>query len=73
VPLRFVIAPRTLLGVMWLQFAQELEGHLRYERCHQCQTWFRVKPKGNRPSTRFCRNYCRVKANRREKKAIATR
>jgi hypothetical protein len=69
VPLRLAVAPRTLLGTMWLQFTQELEGHLRYERCEQCQTWFRVKPKGNRPSTRFCRDYCRVKAHRRGNRA----
>jgi hypothetical protein len=76
VPLRLVTAPRTLFGAMWLQFTQELEGHLRYERCHQCQTWFRVNPKANRPSTRFCRDSCRVKAHRQRhpgKKVAASR
>jgi hypothetical protein len=76
VPLRLVTVPRTLLGAMWLQFTQELEGHLRYERCHQCQTWFQVNPKANRPSTRYCRPYCRLKAYRQrhpKKKVAASR
>jgi hypothetical protein len=64
-PFQLAVIPKHLLGACWLQFARAVEGELRYERCAECGTWFRVKPKGNRPTTRFCRDYCRVKANRR--------
>jgi hypothetical protein len=68
-PLQIAIIPKNLLGGLWLQFAQVVEGELRYKRCVECGTWFRVKPKGNRPTTRFCKDYCRVKANRRHRRA----
>jgi hypothetical protein len=65
IPLQLAIIPKNLLGGMWLQFARVIEGELRYEQCAECGTWFRVKPRGNRPDTRFCKTLCRVKANRR--------
>jgi hypothetical protein len=64
-PLRLGVVPETLLGGMWWQLAQAIDGGLRYERCAFCGQWFHVKPRGNRQNTRFCRTYCRVKANRR--------
>jgi hypothetical protein len=64
-PMQLAIIPKNLLGGMWLQFARVIEGELRYERCAECGTWFRVKPRGNRANTRFCRDVCRVKSNRR--------
>jgi hypothetical protein len=72
-PMRQAIVPRNLLGAMWLQLALEIEGQLRYERCQTCGTWFRVPPKANRPSTRFCKDYCRVKWHRQARRAAAGR
>jgi hypothetical protein len=68
-PLQTAIIPKNLLGGLWLQFALVIEGELQYARCAECGTWFRVKPKGNRANTRFCQDYCRVKANRRQHRA----
>ncbi len=67
-PLQIAIIPKNLLGGLWLQFAGAIERELRRGRCAECGTWFRVKPKGNRSNTRFCQDYCRVKANRRWKR-----
>jgi hypothetical protein len=64
-PMQLAIIPKNLLGGMWLQFARVIEGELRYARCAECGAWFRVKPRGNRANTRFCKDVCRVKSNRR--------
>jgi hypothetical protein len=73
--LRTVLIPNNLIGGIWLQFALAIEGTLRLERCEECGQWFPVKPKGNRANTRFCKDYCRVKASRRrnEKRKATTR
>jgi hypothetical protein len=68
VPLGLSIVPKNLLGVVWLQFARAIEGDVWYQRCLQCQRWFRVSTKARRPTTTFCSTNCRVKYHRRPKK-----
>ncbi len=63
-PLDLYMIPKNLLGAMWLQLALAVEGDLRYQRCPQCKTWFKVPSKANRPSTTFCSPKCRVQAFR---------
>jgi|GEM_PF-4701174 len=64
VPLDLHVVPKNLLGAMWMQFAQAIQGDVRYQRCPQCKTWFKVPNKANRPSTTFCSPRCRVQAFR---------
>jgi hypothetical protein len=64
VPLALVVVPQHLLGALWVQLALAIERNPRYERCHQCRTWFPVPPKANRPNTRFCSTRCRMQAYR---------
>jgi hypothetical protein len=69
-PLGLSVVPVNLLGAMWLQCARAIEGDGRYQRCPQCQEWFKVPPKALRENTTYCSPRCRVaafRARRREK------
>lgn len=63
--LRIAIAPRSLLGALWLQFALAVDGDKHYRACDTCGTWFEVSPTAARKSRKYCSNACRVKAHRR--------
>ena len=64
VPLGVYIVPVNLLGALWLQLAQAIEGDIPYQRCPQCQQWFQVPAKARRPRTTYCSVRCRVQAHR---------
>jgi hypothetical protein len=63
-PLGLYVVPVNLLGAMWLQCARAIEGDGRYQRCPQCQEWFKVPPKALRENTTYCSPRCRVAAFR---------
>lgn len=62
--------PESLIGALWLQFAQAIDGNKTYRRCDECRAWFELSPEVARTTKRFCSNACRVKAYR-ERKAAA--
>lgn len=61
------IMPTSLLGAMWLQFANTIEGNLNYHRCKNagCRGWMLVSPGGKRAHADFCSDKCRLRHWRR--------
>ena len=64
--------PVSLIGAIWLQFAQSVTQEKDYRRCRQCETWFEIDHYTARTNRYFCSNACRSKAYRdRQGKARA--
>jgi hypothetical protein len=63
------IVPRSLLGAMWLQFAQTIDGKRSHKPCKECSTWFEVSTEdtGKRVNREFCSDPCKSKNYRRRK------
>jgi hypothetical protein len=61
--------PRNLLSVLWLQFAQAIEGDRQYRACKECGKWFGISLEGDGRSNRrlFCSDPCKSKDYRRRK------
>ncbi len=59
--LQFV--PTDLLGAMWLQLAEALNGGKGYRQCRGCKNWILISREdaGNRSSRQTCSNACRMK------------
>jgi hypothetical protein len=63
--LRFAIIPETLLGVLWIQLAQVVQGGVAHRACESCGKWFEISPHDGRQQRRqFCNATCRVNSNR---------
>jgi hypothetical protein len=59
------IRPHSLIGVLWLQFAQAIDGHKTYRECLHCGKWFELSPElGIRKHRVYCSNACRTRAYR---------
>lgn len=62
------LCPVSLLGALWLQFAQALQGHRRFQACADCGQFFemsRSPTTGKRRDALYCRAACRVDAHRK--------
>lgn len=53
-----------LIGAIWLQFAQEIDGRKAIVRCPTCSTWF----ERTRTDKGYCSDRCRVQAHRERKR-----
>jgi hypothetical protein len=73
--LRFV--PESLLGALWLQFAQAVDKSHAYKQCEACSKWFDVSKKvGARVDKKTCNDTCKkrlYRRRRREKSSTLTR
>lgn len=58
------LVPRSLLGALWLQFAQAVAGNKSYRQCEYCAAWFEVSLGASRPTRLYCSDACRFKAYR---------
>jgi hypothetical protein len=58
------LVPHNLIGALWLQFAQALDGNKDYRQCDDCHIWFELSPQVARNDKRFCNDGCRSKAYR---------
>lgn len=58
------VRPRSLLGALWLQLAQAIDGNARYRSCRVCSAWFELHPDRARSDRAYCSNGCRFKAYR---------
>ena len=64
------VVPENLLGALWVQFAESIDGGRSKVRCIQCGSWMVVAPDTSRSDRTFCSNRCRSKAYReRQSKA----
>jgi hypothetical protein len=70
------IEPTNLIGALWLQFAQAVDGDREYRVCEECREWFEIggskKKDGHgadhhRTDARFCKAACKQKAYRAAK------
>lgn len=56
--------PSSLIGAIWLQFAETIAQNKTFRRCQECGAWFETSGQGTRTSRQFCSNACRVRAYR---------
>lgn len=63
--LRLHLRPASLLGALWLQLAQAIDGNADYRRCRVCAAWFELRPDRARTNRAYCSDACRFKAYRR--------
>ena len=61
--LRLNVAPASLIGAIWLQFAFAVDSDARFRRCDTCGTWFSIAPP-KRESRKYCSDACRTRAYR---------
>jgi hypothetical protein len=61
--LALFFVPQNLLGLMWLQLAEAVNGNRGYRQCSACGTWMVITPEGtgSRSSRFTCSNACRMK------------
>jgi hypothetical protein len=58
------LVPDSLLGCLWVQFAQAVANDKGFRRCGQCGLWFELGPQAGRRSRLFCSGACRTRAHR---------
>jgi hypothetical protein len=65
------IVPQTLLGAMWLQFAQTIDGNRQFRGCKECSRWIEISTDDNgyRINRQFCSDACKSKDYRKRKAA----
>lgn len=70
------VTPKNLLGAVWLQLAQAVDGNKTYRACDACGDWFELAPdsmystraKGvGRSNRRYCSDRCKSLAYRRRR------
>ena len=70
--LRLFLVPGSLIGALWLQFANAIESDNNFRTCEVCGTWFELAPGKARSDKSYCTNACRTKAYRRRKKEVSS-
>lgn len=61
-PFALHLAPRSLLGALWLQVALAIDGNKEYKRCPRCGTWWEVQPDIARTNRVYCSTACKQAA-----------
>lgn len=57
------VQPKNLIGALWVQLAQAIDGNRNYRRCGACGKWFETgKSRGN--PRKYCSDACRQRARR---------
>ncbi len=62
--LRWVHIPCSLIGLLWLQFADSIARNQIFRPCVQCERWFEVTQNSTRTDKAHCSQTCRVRAYR---------
>ncbi len=62
--LRLSFVAESLIGLLWLQCAQAIDGNKDYRACEHCGTIFEIAPKAARKSRLYCADACRFRAYR---------
>ena len=68
---RFYVVPRTLLGAMWLQFAEAISQQKDYRRCRNCHTPFEIstgRTTGSRSDRTFCTVACKTEFHNQKRR-----
>jgi hypothetical protein len=56
--------PSSLIGLLWLQFADAIATNRNFKQCAQCQRWFEIAQNLARTDKVYCSPTCRVRAYR---------
>jgi hypothetical protein len=65
------VTPKSLLGGLWLQLAQNLASGTDIRTCEHCGEWFEVGPQaGRRLDSRFCKDEHRILHNSLKRSAV---
>jgi hypothetical protein len=56
--------PSSLIGMLWLQFADAVAARRNFKHCVQCKRWFEITQKAARTDKLYCSQTCRVRAYR---------
>jgi hypothetical protein len=67
---QLVIVPRTLLGVLWLQFAQAIASNTTFRDCKVCGRAFDVSSPGHRTTRIYCSDACKNQAYLQAKEGL---
>ena len=58
------LLPETLVGAMWIQFLEWVQGARSFMRCKQCARWFSISVDTKRADAAYCSAACRFRAYR---------
>lgn len=61
-------APSSLIGALWLQFAEAIGRNKEFKRCRECNGLFDVSGPGSRKDREFCRPACKTRAHRKKRR-----
>jgi hypothetical protein len=56
--------PTCLIGALWLQLAQSIDGNKQFRQCEACRAWFELAPDKARADKAYCSQACRSRAYR---------
>ena len=56
--------PSSLIGALWLQFADAIATNRNFNQCLYCKRWFEVSPDTARRDKHYCSQTCRTRAYR---------
>lgn len=70
--LRIHFVPDSLLGCLWLQCAQAIEGKKEYRKCDVCEKPFEVKASERGQERTHCSNACKQRAYRKRARVKST-
>jgi hypothetical protein len=59
------VVPLSLIGALWLQFAQAVSGQRAFHPCDACGRLIELHPTANRADRRYCGDACRARAYRK--------
>ena len=65
------VNPANLLGALWVQFSESIDGGRTKRRCEQCRAWMLLAPDTSRSDRAYCSDSCRVSAYRDRKKSAS--
>jgi hypothetical protein len=60
----FFTMPNSLIGALWLQLAQAIDGKKDFQQCQVCRNWFELAPDKARSDKVYCSQACRSRAYR---------
>jgi len=67
--LAMMVIPVRLIGALWLQFMQAVDGNTECKQCRECKVWYSISPEGGGRTKRreFCGNVCKNRDYRRRR------
>lgn len=58
---KLALVPQSLIGALWLQFADAMVARKAYRQCERCSVWFQLTAKMAAKGKMFCGGSCRMR------------